>query len=82
MQLLIPDAVTADNAAPAAAIRLCECSYLLPCMLLPDAVIANNTAPAAVKAAAATRWCECNHLMLLLLHDMHVLLEVSTSMAY
>ena len=52
------------------------------CMLKPDAVTADNAAPATVKAAVATRWCECNHLMLLLLHDMHVLLQVSTSLTY
>ena len=81
MQLLIFDAVTVESAAAAAAIRLCECSYLLLCMLLPDAVTADNAAPAAVKAAAATRWCKRNCLLFLLLHDMYVLLEVATSMA-
>ena len=64
--------VGADDTAPAAAIRLCECSYLLLCTLLPDAVIVDNAAhvfcTCTIKAAAVstTRWCECNYLLFLL----------------
>ena len=57
MLQLIPDAVTADNAAPAAAIHWCECSYLLLCMLLPAGVTAVKSAPAVAEAAAVVIPC-------------------------